>query len=77
MYDVIYALSLKCSPTKNFLGEQIPFFLLFFYAFALFENFLFFKNFPFFFPFWSWAKRNKYIYSSIQLIEALMPMPRR
>lgn len=57
MYDVIYALSLKCSPTKNFLGEQIPFFLLFFNAFALFENFLFFKNLPFFYPlFWRWAK---------------------
>lgn len=77
MYDVIYALSLKCSPTKNFLGEQIPFFLLFFNAFALFENFLFFKNLPFFSPFLKMSERNKYIYSSIQLIEALMPMPRR
>lgn len=78
MYDVIYALSLKCSPTKNFLGEQIPFFLLFFNAFALFENFLFFKNLPFFPPaLLKMSERNKYIYSSIQLIEALMPMPRR
>ena len=49
-------------------------------AFALFENILFFKNFLFFFlppPLLKMSERNKYIYSSIQLIEALMPMPRR